>query len=73
VRKRVEASLEAYRERVLPFIPGRTREERQAKIRLLFPSMAGVLMMIRVTSDPQRREQMLREARKFFIKCFVED
>jgi TetR/AcrR family transcriptional repressor of nem operon len=73
VRKRVEASLEAYRERVWPFIPGRTREEKQAKIRLLFPSMAGVLMMIRVTSDPQRREQMLREARKFFIKCFVED
>ena len=73
VRKRIEASLEAYRERVLPFMPGQTREEKRAKCRLLFPSMAGVLMMIRVTSDPQRREQMLMEARKFFIKCFVED
>jgi TetR/AcrR family transcriptional repressor of nem operon len=72
VRKRIEASLEAYRERLLPFVPGQTREERQAKCRLLFPSMAGVLMMIRVTTDPQRREQMLREARKFFIKCFAE-
>jgi TetR/AcrR family transcriptional repressor of nem operon len=71
VRKRIEAALEAYRERVLPFFPG-TREEKQAKCRLLFPSMAGVLMMIRVTPDPQRREQMLMEARKFFIKCFVE-
>jgi TetR/AcrR family transcriptional repressor of nem operon len=72
VRKRIEASLEAYRERLLPFVPGQTREEKQAKCRLLFPSMAGVLMMIRVTTDPQRREQMLREARKFFIKCFAE-
>jgi TetR/AcrR family transcriptional repressor of nem operon len=72
VRKRIEAALEAYRERVLPFFPGETREEKQAKCRLLFPSMAGVLMMIRVTPDPQRREEMLMEARKFFIKSFVE-
>jgi TetR/AcrR family transcriptional repressor of nem operon len=72
VRKRIEAALEAYRERVLPFFPGQTREEKQAKCRLLFPSMAGVLMMIRVTPDPQRREEMLKEARKFFIKSFVE-
>jgi TetR/AcrR family transcriptional repressor of nem operon len=73
VRKRIEASLEAYRERLMPFVPGQTREEKLAKCRLLFPSMAGVLMMIRVTSDPQRREQMLMEARNFFIKCFVEE
>ena len=37
VRKRIEASLEAYRERLLPFIAGQTREEKLAKLRLLFP------------------------------------
>src|SRR5919197_5358624 len=68
VRRRIEASLEAYRERLLPFMPGQTREEKLAKIRLLFSSMAGVLMMARVTSAPQMREPMLTEARKFFIK-----
>jgi TetR/AcrR family transcriptional regulator, transcriptional repressor for nem operon len=73
VRKRIEALLEAYRERLLPFVPGQTREERLAKIRLLFSSMAGVLMMIRVTPDAQTREQRLIEARKFFIKCFAEE
>ena len=72
VRKRIEALLEAYRERFLPFMPGQTREEKQAKIRLLFPCMAGVLMMARVSPDPQRREQILMEARSFFIKCFAE-
>ena len=72
VRKRVEALLEAYRERLSPFMPGRTREERLAKCRLLFPSMAGVLMMVRVIPDPQTREQRLMEARNFFMKCFVE-
>jgi TetR/AcrR family transcriptional repressor of nem operon len=73
VRKRIEALLEAYAERLLPFIPGQTQEEKLAKCRLLLPSMAGMLMMARVTSDPERREQMLSEARVFFIKRFVEE
>jgi TetR/AcrR family transcriptional regulator, transcriptional repressor for nem operon len=72
VRKRIEASLEAYRERLLPFVPGQTREEKLAKCQVLFPSMAGVLTMVRMTSSPQRREQMLTEARKFFVKSFTE-
>jgi TetR/AcrR family transcriptional repressor of nem operon len=73
VRKRIETLLEAYRERLSPFFPGRTREERLARCRLLFPSMAGVLMMVRVSPDPQTREQRLEEARKFFVKSFAEE
>ena len=73
VRKRIEVLLEAYRERLSPFVPGRTREERLAKVRLLFPSMAGVLMMVRVIPDPQTRERRLIEARNFFMKCFAEE
>lgn len=72
VRKRIETLLEAYRERLSPFFPGQTQEERIAKCRLLFPSMAGVLMMARVIPDPQKREQRLTEARSFFIRQFVE-
>ena len=71
VRKRIEAALDAYRERLLPFVPGRTREERLSKCRLLFSSMAGVLVMARVTSNPQVREQRLMEARDFFIRSFT--
>jgi len=72
VRKRIERSIEAYRERLLPFMPGQTREEKLAKVQLLFASMAGVLTTVRVTSSPERREQMLAEARKFFLKSFTE-
>jgi TetR/AcrR family transcriptional repressor of nem operon len=72
VRKRIEVSLEAYRERLLPFVPGQTREEKLAKYVVLFPSMAGVLTMARVTSSPERRERMLTEARNFFVKSFTE-
>lgn len=73
VRKRIEVLLEAYRERLAPFFPGRTREEKLEKTRLLIPSMAGVLMMVRVIPEPQKRERLLMEARNFFIKSFVEE
>ena len=73
VRKRIETLLESYRERLSPFVPGRTRAEKLAKCRLLFPSMAGVLMMVRVTPDAKMREQRLLQARNFFIKSFAED
>ena len=73
VRKRIETLREAYRERLLLFVPGQTREEKVAKFQLLFPSMAGVLTSVRMTLSPERREQMLREARNFFIKSFAND
>ena len=73
LRQRIEALLDAYRERLLPFVHGQTREERLAKFGVLFPSMAGVLTAARLKSSRQGRERMLAEARDFFIKCFVED
>ena len=72
VRRRIEALREAYRERLLPFVPGQTREEKVAKFQLLFPGMAGVLTSVRMTLSPEKREQMLMEARNFFIKSFAE-
>ena len=72
VRKRIEAAREAYRERLLQFVPGHTREDKVATFQVLFPSMAGVLTSVRLTSSPQSRKQMLMEARKFFIRSFVE-
>jgi TetR/AcrR family transcriptional repressor of nem operon len=72
VRKRIEAVREAYRERVLPFVPGRTREEKLTKFQLLFPSMAGVLTSVRMTLSPERREEMLKEAKTFFVKLFAQ-
>jgi TetR/AcrR family transcriptional regulator, transcriptional repressor for nem operon len=73
VRKKIEAAQEAYREQLLPFVPGQTREEKLAKLRLLLPSMAGVLTTARLTPTPQKREELLREARNFFIKTFASD
>ena len=73
VRKRIEAVRDAYRERMLPFVPGRTREEKLTKFQLLFPSMAGVLTNVRMNLSPEKREELLTEARIFFIKLFAQE
>jgi len=73
VRRRIEVLLRAYRERLAPFMPGKTQEKRVENCGLLFSSMAGVLMMTRVMTDPRRREETLAEARKMFLKCFAEE
>jgi TetR/AcrR family transcriptional repressor of nem operon len=72
VRQRIEALLEAYRARLSPFMPGCTREEKMENCGLLFSSMAGVMMMVRVTTDPHKREQRLIEARRLFLKSFAD-
>src|ERR1700740_1882304 len=73
VRKRIEAVREAYRERLMPFVPGRTRQEKLTKFQLLFPSMAGVLTSVRMNVQPEKREQLLPEARSFFIRLFAQE
>jgi TetR/AcrR family transcriptional regulator, transcriptional repressor for nem operon len=73
VRRRIEVLLRAYRERLAPFMPGKTLEKRVENCGLLFSSMAGVLMMVRVTTSAQRREQTLMEARRLFLTCFAEE
>ncbi|MBS1802718.1 MAG: TetR/AcrR family transcriptional regulator [Acidobacteria bacterium] len=72
VRRRIEMLLRAYRERLAPFMPGKTLEKRVENCGLLFSSMAGVLMMVRVMTNPQRREQTLIDARSMFLKCFAD-
>jgi len=72
VRRRIEVLLRAYREQLAPFMPGATAEERIQNCGLLFSSMAGVMMMVRVMTSVERREQTLIDARKMFFKCFAE-
>jgi TetR/AcrR family transcriptional repressor of nem operon len=71
VRKRINQAMAAFRERMLPFIPGRTVEEKRARGFLLFPGMAGILMAARAIVDPQGRERMLAAARSFYVESFA--
>jgi TetR/AcrR family transcriptional regulator, transcriptional repressor for nem operon len=71
VRKRINQSMAAYRDRLLPFVPGRTRDEKLKTFGILFPSMGGVMTTARAIDDGETRERMLAGAREFFINIFA--
>jgi len=72
VRARINAAMNAYRERLRPFLPGKNDAEKRRQFMLLFPSMAGVLMTARAMNDPAARKEILSVARRFYIGAFVE-
>jgi TetR/AcrR family transcriptional regulator, transcriptional repressor for nem operon len=71
IRKRIYRSLFEYRERILPFVPGRTPEEKRGRFAILFASMSGVLMNARANADPKGREEFLKAAKVFFTEAFT--
>ncbi len=62
VRKQINQSMLAYGERMLPYISGRTVEEKRARAFIVFSGMAGILVAARAIADPQGRERMLAAA-----------
>ena len=71
VRKRISKSMLGYGERMLPYIPGRTIEEKRARVFVLFSGMAGVLVAARAIPDPQSRERILATARSFYVEALA--
>src|SRR5215469_12226609 len=71
VRRQINRLMQAYRERLSPYMPGKTLEEKTATFALLYPSMVGVLMIARVLADPAAQENILANARDSFIERFA--
>ena len=71
VRRQINRSMQAYRERLSPYMPGKTPEERLATFSLLYSSMMGVLIIARVLADPAAQEKMLTNARDSFIERYT--
>jgi TetR/AcrR family transcriptional regulator, transcriptional repressor for nem operon len=71
VRRRISQSMVAFRDRLVPYLPGQTIEEQRAAFYVLFPGMAGVLATARGIVDPQGRESILAAARSFYLKTFA--
>ena len=71
VRKRINQTLLAYRERLLPYIPGGSAEEKRGRFFVLFPGMAGVLVAARAIVNPAGQERMLSAAKSFYLKTFA--
>jgi TetR/AcrR family transcriptional repressor of nem operon len=71
VRQQINRSMQAYRERLLPYMPGKTKEEKAVTFSLLYPSMVGALIAARTQTEKQAQERLLVRAREFLIRAYA--
>jgi TetR/AcrR family transcriptional regulator, transcriptional repressor for nem operon len=72
LRAAFNSAVDIVLDRVATYVSGDTPLERRQKAGLLMASLAGVLMVSRVLTNPKSSESLLANARRFFTASFGE-
>ena len=71
VRRQIARHVQAYRERLFPYMPGSTQEEKASVFSRLYPSMVGTMIAARAAVDKANQEAMLAQASEYLIRQWV--
>lgn len=64
------AELVSYKDRMLPFMPGRGDAEKERAFFQIFSTMIGAVELARMLPEPAMREKVLANARDFLLHSF---
>lgn len=70
IRRRVLPHLVNYRDRMLPFMPGRRAADKERAFFAIFSTMVGAIEIARMLPEPAMREKVLSFARDFLLSSF---
>lgn len=70
IRKRLDAAMFLYIQRLMPYMTGTTPQEQQRDVIVLISAMAGAIMMVRTLGDKQMRESVLALTRDYYLTTF---
>lgn len=70
MRGAIFAELVKYRDRMLPFMPGRRASERERAFFVIFSTMIGAVEIARMLPDRAVQEKVLASAREFLLSSF---
>ena len=70
MRGQVLAELVNYRDRMLPFMPGRRTADRERAFFVIFSMMVGAVEIARMMPDRAAKEKVLASAREFLLRSF---
>ena len=70
LKPKIVRELMSYRDRLLPFMPGRRAADKQRNFRVIFPTMIGAIAVARILPDPKARAAVLTAARDFLLRSF---
>lgn len=66
----VFAELVQYRDRMLPFMPGRRRADKERAFFVIFSTMIGAVQIARMLPHREAQEKVLASARGFLLRSF---
>jgi TetR/AcrR family transcriptional repressor of nem operon len=70
MRPRILAELVTYKDRMVPFMPGRRTAEKERAFFAIFSTMIGSVDIARMLPQPAMREKVLASAREFLLRSF---
>jgi len=70
MRRRILPQLVNYRDRMLPYMPGRQTADKERAFFAIFSTMAGAIEIARMLPEPAMREKVLASARDFLLSSF---
>lgn len=70
MRTQVVAELVNYKDRMIPFMPGRRTADKERAFFSIFSTMIGAVAIARMLPEPAMRKYVLASARDFLLRCF---
>jgi len=70
LKQRIATAILKLRRELIPFMPGRSAEEKAANFLALFSSMVGTIAIARTMPDPAVRQRMLNTVRDHLLQSF---
>lgn len=71
VRRAYTKGFNSQIDKLAAYMPGKDMAARRRNARLLIAGMSGTMMIARAVSDPELSNQMLAQAREFYVSAFA--
>jgi TetR/AcrR family transcriptional repressor of nem operon len=70
MKAEIVGELTKYKNRMLPFMPGRRAADKERAFILIYSTMLGAVAIARILPDPAARARVLASARDFLLRSF---
>jgi TetR/AcrR family transcriptional regulator, transcriptional repressor for nem operon len=73
MKVQILGELTKYKDRMLPFMPGRRVADKERNFVVIFSTMIGAISIARILPDPAARAIVLATAQDFLLRSFRRD
>jgi TetR/AcrR family transcriptional repressor of nem operon len=70
MKGQILAEMDSYKDRMLPYMPGRRTIDKERAFMLIFSTMVGAMELARMMPDSAAREKLLASTRDFLLRSF---